>query len=630
MYGGMIDANGWQSWEPDQFTSLWQRFVERWTERNERMNLISRVVRGDWTVIDRNARALSAKSPNVIHVGLEDTAAAASMVPTVRVHASDPSDEDSEHSAAQMERLGASYLKRAGGKLLYQKSSLAGGAFGFACWQVVNDGPTGKVGSIPQWRDPSGCFPEPDVDEIGVASRMFHARDIYVSQLNPIHARRFQEHCAGHTDGKGRADPMDPKWFSDHSVTMLEYSDANRVTIGLAYDSSRVQRANGYKPYMDGVGSKWVSVIVEDYPNAAGMCRGVYGQWPSLDGEPRGQYDQVVPVLHAHMRLVAMALEHAAQSVYNELVVVDPIGDVPQGPDAVIELGPQGKAFRLPPATVAFSFFEETNRLLDAVHVGARWPRNRTGEVSQSQASGKFVETSLGVQNAVIQTHHTVLERMTTQALNVCFALDKAEGPKRTAAGVLRNQQFQIKFDRADIDLAAEVCPSYELGSGRDVAQSAVIAIQLLGAGAISKLDLMENYPGITDVSRTQARLLAEEIEGQAKAQLWMAVQAGEVSPEQLLALLKEVRRGGVFDEAYRKYIFEPKTKAQSQMPVGMDGSRMQPGPGPGGPGIPAAPNPMDVLGMLGGGPEAPSTINRLSVPLGAGSFAGSQISGGN
>jgi hypothetical protein len=332
------------------------------------------------------------------------------------------------------------------------------------------------------------------------------------------------------------------------------------------------------------------------------------------------------------MRLVAMAMEHAGQSVYNELVVVDPIGDVPQGPDAVIELGPQGKAFRLPPATVAFSFFEETNRLLDAVHVGARWPRNRTGEISQSQASGKFVETSLGVQNAVISTHHTVLERMTTQALNVCFALDKAEGPRRIAAGVLRNQQFQIAFERSDIDLSAEVCTEYGIGYGRDVAQSAVIAIQLQGARLISTEDAQENYPGIVDVSRTRSRLLAEEIEAQLKASMWMALQSKQITDEQALDLLVAIKRGMLFDEAFRKFIVDPRKEREAGMLTsGLTGGMVEPGAAPGqGPGgqMPVAPNPADVLGMLGGGPEAPSTINRLSVPLGEGSFAGSQVGG--
>jgi hypothetical protein len=624
MYGGLIDpATGWESWEAT-ITRLWQEFVERWRERNDRMNLIARVVRGDWTVLDRNAKLLTAKSPNVIQVGLEDTAAAASMVPTVRVHASDPADPDAERRASQMERYGASYIKRAGGKLLFQKSSLAGGAFGFAAWQVVNDGEGGKIGSVPQWRNPQGCYPEPDIDEIGVASRMFHTRDVYLTQLDPHYARLFNEHCM--------STGLDTAWFDDHSVTMLEYSDHNRVTVGLAYDSSRVRQANGYLPYMDGHGAQWVSVIVEDYANKAKMCRGIYGQWPSLDGEPRGQFDQVVPVLHAHMRLVAMALEHAAQSVYNELVVVDPIGDIPQGPDAVIELGAQGKAFRLPPATVAFSFFEETNRLLDAVHVGARWPRNRTGEVSQSQASGKFVETSLGVQNAVIGTHHTVLERMTTQALNVCLALDKAEGPRRKVAGLLRNQQFATPFDRRDIDLAAEVCTEYGLGYGRDVAQSAVIALQLVGGKMISIESAQENYPGITDVAKERARLLGEEIEAQMKAKLWMSVQSGEVPDEDLLELLREVQRGMLFTEAFREYIIEPKkVREASMLKSGLGGGMMAPGPAPGGGGgmVPPAPNPADVLGMLGGGGEgAPSQISRLSVPLGDGSFAGSQMGG--
>jgi hypothetical protein len=365
------------------------------------------------------------------------------------------------------------------------------------------------------------------------------------------------------------------------------------------------------------------------------MCRGVYGQTPSLDGEPRGQYDQVVPVLHAHIRLVAAALEHANQSVYNELVVVDPIGDIPTGPDAVIELGPNGKAFRLPPASIGFSFFEETQRLLDAVHVGARWPKNRPGDVSQSQASSKFVESTLGVQNAVIASHHSLFERMAAQAIRVCTVLDASEGPERTIAGTNGSQQFQIEFRRSDIDLGAHVTVEYGLGYGRDVAQSAVLALQLRGGGIISTEDAQENIPGIVDVARTRSRVLAEELEAQLKADLLMKSQSGQLDPEALVRMIRDVRKGDSLDVVYAKYIIEPQKAAQENMLTsGLDGSQLMPGPPPmsgaaGGPAPPTAPAPQDVLaGLMGGGQGPPEQVSRLSVPLGSGSFAGSQMGG--
>jgi hypothetical protein len=632
MYGsGDVDeVTGLELWDPQQFTRLWQRFVERQIERDERMDLIARVVRGDWSVVDADDSQLWSKSPNIIQVGLEDTAAAAAMIPTVRVQASDPSKETAKKQAAKMEQLGASYLDKAGGKLFFQSSSIGAGAYGFCAWNVVNDGPMGTCGSRLEWRDPMSCYPEPDVGTLGAASRMFFAREMYMSQLPEHYRDVFYAHC------------MEQRWewehFDNHGITLIEYSDCERVTVGVSYDAATIPSNGDISRAMYGQ-AKWVSVIVDDYPNAAGMCRGIYGQIPSLDGYPRGQ---VIPVLHAHIRLVAAAMEHAHQAVYNELVIVDPIGDVPMGPDAVIELGPNGKAFRLPPASVGFSFFEETQRLLDAVHVGARWPKNRPGDVQQSQASSKFVESTLGVQNAVIATHHTLFERMAQQAIRVAFALDAAEGPERTEAVTLRNQQFQLEFRRKDIDLAAKATVEYGLGFGRDVTQSAVLALQLHGGGMISLEDAQENYPGITDVARTRSRILNEQLGMQLMAKLMQMIESGEVDGQQHVDMMRDVAKGDLLVDVFEKYVLKPQQAMKDQMLTSglPGGGQLMPGPpptspagGPGGPTPPTAPDPRDVLaGVLGGGggggapAGVPQPMSRLSVPMGGGSFAGSQM----
>lgn len=621
-------VTGLELWDERRFTRLWQHFVERQIERDQRMDNIAAVVRGDWTVVDVDDSQLKPKSPNIIQVGLEDTAASAAMIPTVRVAPSKSGDKKSEGRAAKMEQLGASYFDRAGGKLFFQSSSIGVGAYGFACWNVTNDGDKGKVGSSIEWRDPVSCYPEPDVNVLGVASRMFFAREMFLSQLPARYQDVFTAHCLSRDAG------YDGRHFENHGVTMLEYSDCERVTIGIAFDAATVPRMGDQGRTQYGQ-AQWVSVIVEDYPNAAGMCRGIYGQMPTLDGAPRGQYDQVIPVLHAHIRLVAAALEHANQSVYNELVVVDPLSsDIPQGPGAVIELGSNGKAFRLPPATVSFSFFEETQRLLDAVHVGARFPKARPGQLDQSQGSGKLMESMLGVQNAVIASHHSVFERMGAQALRVAFELDKAEGPKRTVAGTLRNQQYQLDFERDDIELEARTSVEYGLGFGRDVQSSAVLAIQLKGADIISLEDAQENYPGIVDVARTRSRILGEKIDAQILVKMLQGVQQGTLDDEALVKMRREVSAGGLLVDVFYEFVVKPQAKAKEGMLTsGLDGSQMMPGAPPGADGAtpPTPPDPASILaGLAGGAPPpgggAPTPGSRLSVPLGNGSFANSQM----
>jgi hypothetical protein len=92
-----------------------------------------------------------------------------------------------------------------------------------------------------------------------------------------------------------------------------------------------------------------------------------------------------------------------------------------------------------------------------------------------------------------------------------------------------------------------------------------------------------------------------------------------------VLDMHDDIERGMAFSAVYRKYIVNPAKKAKSQQLTSSFGGSLTPGAGPAGPGVPPAPNPMDVLGMLGGGP---STMNRLNAPLGDGSFASAQMGG--
>lgn len=624
---------GMAPWDPEQFTKVWQRFVERWEDRDDRMDLMRRVVIGDWDIVDPTDKGIPVRSPNVIHAGLMDTAASAAMVPTVRVGASRPGQRRPEERASVMEQIGASYIDAAGGQVFFHQNSIVAGAYGLCSLLVTCDGENPPKF---MYRDPLTCYPESSISTLGVTERCVFASDVYVSQLPHEWQEAWREHCDERDWQKD--------WFINHAVTLVEYNDCERVTVGLAYNAATIPR-NGRAATRGK--ANFVTVIVEDYANEAGMCFAVIGQLPSVDGEPRGQYDQVVGVMHAHIRMMAVALEYADQAVYNPMFVVDPIGEINDGPDGWIELGPNGKIGRVPPSTTSFSFFEEMNRLIDGVHLGARWPKTRPGDISQSQASGKFVESTVSVQNTVIGSHHEMFQRMMSQAERVAFNLDKKRLERleekgidtAKVSGTLRNKQYSIGVKADDIDLAADVRVEYGLGFGRDVAQSAVLALQLVGGNVISMEDAQENFPGIPDVARTRARILAEMLEKQLGAKILMGVQQGSVSDRALVQMLRKARDGSTLDAIYEEFVIKPQEQQQEGMLTsGLDGSQMMPGGmgGPPGAGGPMPPPPPDAQGLLAGmlgkggaGPAGPETISRLSVPLGDGGFAGSQVTGG-
>jgi hypothetical protein len=584
------------------------------------MEAIDSVVRGEWGVFnpDDSEEELTSRSPNLIQVALEDTAEASAALPVVRVQASGV-DPDDKTRAEKMEMLGASYLDSSEFDLMVIKSFVNLYAYGLFSWVVTWDK---KHGPRIVWRDPKSCFPEPDFSSLGVTSRCFFARDLYATQLPLEWQIKFQEHCAANEINYGET-------FLDRQITVVEYYDAERIVIAGVYDAATV--AQGGLTRISST-PNWVSAILDEAPNPIGVCPAIVGQRVTLDPEPRGQFDQCINILKTHIQLMALTLDNADDTIHAEIWVKDLIGVMPRGSGSYIQLGPQGQIGRLAPASPSFSLFQELQGLIESFHLASRWPRTRSGEVDQSQASGKFVETTVGVLNQVIRTGHTIMKRALTQALNVCFRADRLCGPKRVVGGFHKNAQFLIERRVSDIDLGAQPKVTYGLGFGKDPASSAVMAIQYHGAGFVSTETVQENLDGI-DPGQERRRLLTQQFKDMALAQVLQGIQGGTIPNKALVEIARAVQEGDDIFEVFNKFIVEPQEAAQAEMyPSGMTGEMQSPGgpPAPGGGAAPPPPPPPEeLLGMLGlGGPEAPETIGRMSVPLGQGGFMGSQSTG--
>lgn len=605
--------------------SLVNSLVSRWAGRDERIRLIDAVVSGDWTVLGQDDEALENRSPNLIQVALEDTAEAASIVPTVRMIPSTGS-ERSKKCATAMERRAVSYLDVSQIEMLEIKSFLDLVAFGFFTWVVVFDRELGTPKL--EWRDPRTCYPEHGWHTMDSVRRCVFTRDLYVSQLPAEHQALIE------------ASFKEMPYHDD-----VRYEDA-RVTLVEVYAEDEILLVATYLTNTAHVGGKsaYCPVELERIPTVGGICPVVIGQRPTLDGEPRGQFDQVVGVMQAHIRLMAMVLDYSDQAVYSDIWVKDLVGEMPYGGGAVIQLGPQGSIGRVSPAVSSLQVQQELDSLVTNLHVGGRWPKTRPGEVDQSIASAKFVEATAGMMNTVIRTLHLVMKRALEQSLRIAFLIDNARGPERTIAGVLRNQQFLVEARKSEIDLKARVRIDYGIGLGRDPAQTMVLGIQGMQTGMFSKEYVQENFEGLTDVAGERQRIDVEQLKDMAMAQLLEGLTAKTIPPAALVEIARGRQNGDDVFELFKKYVVDPQTAQQDAMlqpglpgmgpamPGAMD-PNATPGPG-GGLAPPAAPPPGDLMAALAGGPpgppgqEGPGSIGRLSIPLGGGGFAGTESRG--
>jgi hypothetical protein len=490
-------------------------------------------------------------------------------------------------------------------ELLTIRSLLDLGAYGLFSWLVYKDPETG--GPIFQWRDPRTCFPEPGWKTMDSVRECFFARELYVNQL-PDHWREIVE-AEWPNDGH-----WNRSWYHSKKIILLEYFTEKEWLICALYQSG-VGQPGGVITYLP--------IELERGTNEGGICPVVIGQSLKLDNEPRGQFDQVVGLMQAHIRLMGMVLDYADQAVYSDVWVKDLIGPLNFGGGAYIQLGPNGNIGRVQPAVTDMSVFRELETLIDSMHLGGRWPKGRPGEIDQNIASAKFLEASAGMMNTVIRTNHFIMKRAWEQALRVAFVIDKATPGKRTVSGVLRNQQFIMERDTSMIDLKAQIRVEYGLGLGHDPAQAMVLGIQASQAGFVSREFVQENFEGITDVALERARIDTERLRDMMFAQLLQGLEQGTIPQSAVVQIYRDRLNGDDIAELYHKYVVEPQEEQMAQMPMsGLAGGPVAPG-GPAGVPAPAAPPPEELLGALGIGAGGPESAARLNVPMGGGSFMG-------
>lgn len=597
--------------EINRLSSMYAAWRSRFTERDVRMETIDRVVRGEFDIFDPDEEKVTSRSPNLVQVAIEDTAEAASLVPTIRVQP-EGSTVTAKKVARTMEQIAVNYMDLNQIDMLIPRSIMDKAAYGMSVWTVTPDLEQ-KIPVIER-RDPRQCYPEPGFRPGDDVRKCMFTREIFFNQLPVEYQQKLKDVIADYSEYD---DPDE-----NSKVVLVEYYDTEEYILAGLYQAS----TSGLVRYR-GDGDVPLPVELERIENKAGVCPVVIGTRISLDGEVRGQFDQVVGLLEAHIRLTGLILDYADQAVYSDIFVKDLIGEMPYGGGSFIELGPQGAIGRVPPAVSSLNVQADLSSLVDGMHVAGRWPKSRPGEIDQSIASAKFLESAAGMMNTAIRTYHQIMQRQLEKALRIAFEIDKSYFPgAKSATGILRNQQFLIEYNpSSDINTNHQLRVEYGLGLGRDPAQSAVLHIQYSQAEFVSKEFVQENIDGLTDVGRERSRLDVEKFRGMALAKLLMGLEQGTIPEAALVEIARAREQGEELFDLYEKYIVKPAEEMlANQVPTGL-GPPMQPGALP--PGPPGAPE--GAAGpMPPGPPPGAELLARLGTPAGPGGTLGTQVTG--
>lgn len=366
------------------------------------------------------------------------------------------------------------------------------------------------------------------------------------------------------------------------------------------------------------------NLIISEVPNLMRKMTIFVARRPSIDGEPHGQFDDVLFVQLARARFANLAMEAAEKSIQAPLVVPNDIVDFPMGPDAIVRTANPQAVGRVR-LDVPAAAFQEQSALQSELRLGARYPEGRTGNIDASIITGQGVQALLGAFDSQIKAGQTILAEVFEDVIKLCFEMDEILFNKeKSIKGIAQGTPYELKYNPSkDIKGDNSVEVRYGLMAGLDPSRALIFSLQALGAELVSKDFIRRELPWSVNVTLEEQRIEIEKmrdnltgaITATAQAIPQMVAQGGD--PSALIQKIADVidrRRKGDSIEDAALAVFKPAEQVQPQVQPEMasPGTQAPVEPAPPSPATPGQasgeapqqqgqPLPQDLAGILAG-----------------------------
>jgi hypothetical protein len=355
--------------------------------------------------------------------------------------------------------------------------------------------------------------------------------------------------------------------------------------------------------------------VLSQAPNPMGKMMVIVARRPSVDGELRGQFDDVLGIQLLRNRFALLAMEMAEKAVQAPIVLPNDVQELQLGGDATIRTsnpaGVRRVALEIPQGA-----FMEQNILNEELRMGARYPEARSGNMKASIVTGAGVEALMGAFDSQIKTAQTIFTTALRDVLSLCFEVDeKLFNFEKTIRGTDSGSPYALTYiPTKDIkgDYSADV--RYGMLAGLNPAQGLIFMLQALGGKLISKDLAMRELPFGVNVTLEQEKIETEDLRSSLMGALQaytqaipqMASQGQDPSDiiRKVAAVIKERQRGKVLEDIIEE-IFEPQNP-----PAGPEESVEQPPVSPSAPGGPGGGAPESAIGQGEPGMRGPGMVS--------------------
>ncbi len=310
------------------------------------------------------------------------------------------------------------------------------------------------------------------------------------------------------------------------------------------------------------------NLVLSQAKNPLGKMQVVIARRPSVDGEMRGQFDDVLGIQLLRNRFALLAMEAAEKSVQAPIVVPGDVQELQLGGDAIIRTNsPQGVRrvdLNIPPGA-----FTEQQVLLNELRTGTRYPESRTGNIDASIITGQGVQALMGGFDTQVKSAQAIFASALKDVISICFEMDeKLFNSLKTIRGVDAGSPYSLEYTPSkDIksDYTADV--RYGMLAGLNPAQGLIFMLQALGGKLISKDMAMRELPFGINVTQEQEKIEIEDMrtaligamQAYSQAIPQMAVQGQDPTEivKKIAEVIKARQKGRTLEDAIED-IFAP------------------------------------------------------------------------
>ena len=347
-------------------------------------------------------------------------------------------------------------------------------------------------------------------------------------------------------------------------ITMIRYHDADQDLIFLP------ERKN---------------LTLARTPNPIGKCLAKVAVRPSLDGQARGQFDDVLSVQLARARFAILQIQAAEKSIQAPIAIPQDVQELALGPDSIMRSAqPQNirrVSLDLPPG-----LFAESGALERELRLGARYPESRSGNINASVITGRGVQELQAGFDTQIKSAQAQFARMFSDLLGLCFEVDEKLFPntQKTIKGSEDGTPYVLKYTPSrDIKGEYGVDVRYGIMSGMDPSRAIIALLQMRSDKLVSRDYVRREIPMDLNVSQEEQRVDIEEMRDALRvsvaqyAQAIPALAAQGQDPSEIVSRIAAVIQGrqkGLSLESVVEKAFAPPPAPEMppQMP-GMPGA---------------------------------------------------------